>query len=48
MEFGAMVLEPGRAGAWTGTMVSAAGRTIAICDSAWGRERRDRSVCRLQ
>jgi hypothetical protein len=48
MDFGAMVLEPGKAGAWTGAMVSETGRIIATCDSTWPRQGRDQSVCRLQ
>lgn len=48
MDFGAMVLEPGKAGAWTGAMVSETGRILATCDSAWPRQGRDQSVCRLQ
>jgi hypothetical protein len=48
MDFGAMVLEPGKAGAWTGAMVSETGRILATCDSAWPRQDRRQSVCRLQ
>ena len=48
MDFGAMVLEPGKAGAWTGAMVSETGRVLATCDSAWPRQGRDKSVCRLR
>ncbi len=48
MDHGAMVLEPGRAGAWTGAMVSETGRILATCDSSWPRQSRRRSVCRLQ
>lgn len=47
-DFGAMVLEPGKAGTWTGAMVSETGRTLALCDSAWPRQGRNESVCRLQ
>jgi len=47
-DFGAMVIEPGKAGAWTGAMVSETGRILATCDSAWPRQDRRRSVCRLQ
>ena len=48
MDFGAMVLEPGKAGAWIGAMVSETGRIIATCDSTWSRQGRDQSVCRLR
>lgn len=47
-DFGAMVIEPGKAGAWTGAMVSETGRVLAICDASWPRQDRRRSVCRLQ
>jgi hypothetical protein len=48
MDHGAMVLEPGKAGAWVGAMVSETGRVLATCDSSWPRQSRSRSVCRLQ
>ena len=48
MDHGAMVLEPGKAGAWIGAMVSETGRVLATCDSSWPRQSRSRSVCRLQ
>jgi Calcineurin-like phosphoesterase len=48
MDHGAMLIEPGKAGAWTGAMVSETGRILATCDSAWPRQARDQSVCRLQ
>ena len=48
MDHGAMVLEPGKSGAWTGAMVSETGRVLATCDSSWPRQNRDRSACRLQ
>jgi hypothetical protein len=48
MDHGAMLLEPGKGGSWTGTMVSETGRVLATCDSAWPRENRRQSVCRLQ
>ena len=48
MDYGAMVVEPGKEGAWTGAMVSETGRVLATCDSAWPRQNRDQSVCRLQ
>jgi hypothetical protein len=47
-DFGAMVLEPGKGGAWTGAMVNETGRILATCDSAWPRQGRNRSVCRLE
>jgi hypothetical protein len=47
-DFGAMVLEPGKGGAWTAAMVSETGRVLATCDSAWPRQGRDKSVCRLR
>ena len=47
-DHGAMLIEPGRDGAWTGTMVSEAGRVLATCDSAWPRQDRRRSVCLLK
>ena len=37
-DLGAMVLEPGKAGAWTGAMVSETGRVLATCDSSWPRQ----------
>ena len=46
MDHGAMVLEPGKAGAWVGAMVSETGRVLATCDSSWPRQSRSRSVCR--
>lgn len=48
MDHGAMVLEPGSGGAWSGAMVSETGRVLATCDSAWPRQDRHQSVCRLQ
>jgi hypothetical protein len=48
MDHGAMLIEPGKDGAWTGTMVSETGRVLATCDSAWPRANRRQSVCRLQ
>ena len=48
MDHGALVLEPGKAGAWVGAMVSETGRILATCDSSWPRQNRSRSVCRLQ
>jgi hypothetical protein len=48
MDYGAMVLEPGKAGTWTGAMISETGRILATCDSTWPRQSRSRSVCRLQ
>jgi hypothetical protein len=48
MDHGAMLLEPGKGGTWTGAMVSETGRVLATCDSAWPRENRRQSVCRLQ
>jgi len=48
MDHGAMMLEPGKAGAWTGAMVSETGRILATCDSSWPRRNRSQSVCRLQ
>ncbi len=48
MDHGAMVIEPGKAGAWTGAMVSETGRILATCDSAWPRQGRTQSVCRLE
>jgi hypothetical protein len=47
-DHGAMLLEPGKDGAWTGTMVSETGRVLATCDSAWPPASRRQSVCRLQ
>ena len=47
MDYGAMVIEPGKNGAWTGTMVSETGRVLATCDSAWLRQDRRQSICRL-
>jgi hypothetical protein len=48
MDHGAMILEPGKAGAWTGSMVSETGKLLATCDSSWPRQSRSQSVCRLQ
>jgi hypothetical protein len=47
-DFGAMMIAPGRGGAWGGTMISETGRVLAICVSNWPREDRRRSVCRLR
>jgi hypothetical protein len=47
-DHGAMVLEPGKDGSWTGAMMSETGRILAACDSTWPRQDRRRSVCRLQ
>src|SRR5262249_53194564 len=47
-DFGAMMIDPGPAGAWTGVMISETGRVLAACDSAWPRENRRQSVCRLR
>lgn len=47
MEFGAMVLEPGHNGAWTGDMISSAGKVVASCDSRWA-DGSGRSVCALK
>ena len=47
-DHGAMLIEPGKDGAWTGTMVSEAGRILATCDSALPRQNRRQSVCLLK
>lgn len=48
MDFGAMLIEPGRGGAWIAAMISSTGQTLAACDSTWPRQGGDRSVCRLR
>ncbi|MBL6615088.1 MAG: metallophosphoesterase [Reyranella sp.] len=48
MDHGAMLIEPGKHGAWTGVMMSETSRVLATCDSAWPRRDRRQSVCRLQ
>ena len=47
-EFGAMVITPGAAGAWTSVLFSPAGHTLATCDSAWPRLGEGRSICALE
>ena len=46
-DFGAMMIDPGPAGAWSGVMISETGRVLATCDSGWPRQDRRQSVCRL-
>ncbi len=48
MDHGAMLIEPGKDGVWTGAMVSETGQVLATCDSRWPRQNRRQSVCRLQ
>jgi hypothetical protein len=47
-DFGFMELQPEAKGAWTGTLMSPAGRVLARCDSARPRLGGGQSICTLE
>ena len=46
-QFGFMMITPAAAGAWTGTLLSPAGKTLAVCSSAGAKPGTPAPVCAM-
>ncbi|OWY58760.1 hypothetical protein B7486_78235, partial [cyanobacterium TDX16] len=47
-DFAAMIMLPVDDGTWTSTLHGMAGEILAVCDSRWPGQGRQRSVCELR